>query len=128
LFRVIPKKLFDQLVKQSEGSCNMADQEDQIITRDMQTIPVKRAEQFVEIYANYVSLSTAAWNVTVMFGRAVTDDPNNPYIEQRLSAALSPQTAKALMHLLQRNIATYEQQYGEIRYIPLPQSTEEPST
>jgi hypothetical protein len=111
-----------------KGNYPMANQEDQEITRDMQTVPVKRAEQFVEIYANYVSLSTAPWDVTVMFGRAVTDNPHNPYIEQRVSIALSPQTAKAFVHLLQQNIHIYEQQYGEIRYTPLQPRAEEPGS
>ena len=88
-------------------------------TKTIEDLSVRRSEHFIEIYANYVSLATSPWDITLMFGRAVADDPQKPYIEQRLSATLSPQAAKAMAELLVRNVMAYEQQYGEIRYAPL---------
>ncbi|MGH8071335.1 MAG: DUF3467 domain-containing protein [Candidatus Entotheonellia bacterium] len=102
-------------------------QEEVATTTEVQFISVKRAEQFMEIYANYVSLATSPWDITLMFGRTIADDPRNPYIEQRLSATLSPQAAKALAEILWRNIQAYEEQYGEIRYTPLQPSQSEQS-
>ena len=81
----------------------------------------------MEAYANYVSFATSPWDVTIMFGRAVADNPTKPYIEQRLAVTVSPQTAKAMAEILLRNVQAYEQQYGEIRYTPLQPSSEEPS-
>jgi hypothetical protein len=65
--------------------------------------------------------------MTIMLGRTVADNPRNPRIEQRASISLSPQTAKAMAHMLLANLQSYERQYGEIRLTPLPQPGEEPT-
>ena len=67
----------------------------------------------IEVYANYVSCATSPWDLTIMFARTVADNPDNPRLEQRASISLSPQTAKAMAHMLLRNLQSYEQQYGE---------------
>jgi hypothetical protein len=102
-------------------------QEYSSVTREVTDMPVVRSEDFVELYANYVSFAGSVWDMTVMFGRTVADDPRNPRLEQRASVSLSPQTAKLLAHLLLRNLQAYEQQYGEIRIAPIQVQTEEPS-
>jgi hypothetical protein len=104
----------------------MAD-EAQPETREVTDPPVVRSETFVELYSNYVSFAATAWDITVIFGRTVADDPRNPRIEQRASISLSPQTAKVLAHMLVQHIQRYEQQFGEIRLTPLTQPSEEPS-
>jgi hypothetical protein len=104
-----------------------ASREEASITKEFPYLPVVRAEEFVELYANYVSFATSPWDLTIMFGRTVADDPRNPHLEQRASVSLSPQTAKAMAHMLVRNLQNYEQQYGEIRYTPVQPQTEEPS-
>jgi Protein of unknown function (DUF3467) len=104
----------------------MADEE-QSVTKEVTDLPVVRSEEFVEIYANYISFAASAWDMTIMFGRTVGDDPRNPRIEQRASVSLSPQTAKAMAHILLRNLQNYEQQYGEIRITPLQHQGQEPS-
>lgn len=102
-------------------------QEDVSITKQLGYLSVGRSEEFVEVYANYVSCATSPWDVTIMFGRTVADNPDNPRLEQRASVSLSPQTAKAMVHMLLRNLQGYEQQYGEIRYTPIQPQTEDPS-
>jgi hypothetical protein len=102
-------------VSQTEGS----------VTKDVDSFAFVRSEEFVEVYANYVSLATSPWDITIMFGRTAADNPNNPRIEQRASVSLSPQTAKAIAEILWRNIQAYEQQYGEIRYTPRQPSQSE---
>ena len=104
----------------------MADEE-QPSTREVTNLPVVRSDAFVEVYTNYVSFAASAWDMTIMFGRTVADDPRDPRIEQRASISLSPQTAKVLTHMLLQHIQQYEQQYGEIRLTPLPQPGEEPA-
>jgi hypothetical protein len=108
--------------EQSEGS-----QEDVSITKQLGYLSVVRSDAFVEVYANYVSCATSPWDLTIMFGRTVADNPDNPRIEQRASVSLSPQTAKAMAQMLVRNLQSYEQQFGEIRYTPIQPQTEEPS-
>jgi hypothetical protein len=102
-------------------------QEEVSITKQLGYLSVVRSEEFLEVYANYVSCATSPWDLTIMFGRTVADNPDNPRIEQRASVSLSPQTAKAMAHMLLRNLQSYEQQYGEIRYTPIHPQTEEPS-
>ena len=104
----------------------MADEE-QPETREVTDLQVVRSDAFVEVYTNYVSFAASAWDMTIMFGRTVADDPRNPRIEQRASISLSPQTAKVLAHMLVQHVQRYEQQYGEIRLIPIQPQTEEPS-
>jgi hypothetical protein len=104
----------------------MADEE-QPVTKEVTDMAVVRSEDFVEVYANYVSFAASAWDMTIMFGRTVADDPRNPRIEQRASVSLSPQTAKAMAHILLRNLQSYEAHYGEIRITPIQPQTEEPS-
>jgi Protein of unknown function (DUF3467) len=101
--------------------------EEQSRTREVTDLPVIRSEAFAEVYANYVSFAASAWDMTVMFGRTVADDPRNPRIEQRASVSLSPQTAKVLAHMLLDHIQRYEQQYGEIRLTPIEPQTGGPS-
>jgi len=102
-------------------------QEEVSITAQLGFLSIVRSEAFVEVYANYVSCATSPWDITLMFARTVADNPNNPRLEQRASVSLSPQTAKAMAHMLLRNLQGYEQQYGEIRYTPIQPPTEEPS-
>jgi hypothetical protein len=82
-------------------------QEDSV-TKDIDVFRFTRSEEFVEVYANYVSAATSPWDMIIMFSRTVVDDPQNPMIEQRASISLSPQTAKALLHILSRNLQTYD--------------------
>ena len=112
----------EQTDDQSEGR-----QEEISITKQLGYLSVVRSEKFVEVYANYVSCATSPWDLTIMFARTVADNPDHPRLEQHESVSLSPQTAKAMVHMLVRNLQSYEQQYGEIRYAPIQPQTEEPS-
>jgi hypothetical protein len=102
-------------------------QEEVSITKQLGVLSVVRSEEFMEVYANYVSCATSPWDITIIFGRSVADNPDNPHIEQRASVSLSPQTAKAMAQMLVRNLQSYEQQFGEIRYTPIQPQTEGPS-
>ena len=104
-----------------------ASQEHGPMGRQVTDLPIVRSETFAEVYANYVSFAASAWDMTIMFGRTVADDPRNPRIEQRASISLSPQTAKVMAHILLRNIENYEAQYGEIHVTPIQPETQEPS-
>ena len=101
------------------------DQEE--VTRPLGGLPTRKSSEFIETYANNISFGTSPWDVTLFFGRIMTADPNEVYIEHRMAVTLSPQTAKVLSDFLRRNIEAYEQQYGEIRYTPIQPQGEEPS-
>jgi len=79
------------------------------------------------VYANNAHFATSPWDLTLIFGQAIASDPQDVHLEQRVAVTLSPQTAKAVAEFLVRNVAAYEQQFGEIRYTPIQPQTEEPS-
>jgi hypothetical protein len=98
------------------------------ITRTLQDLPLRPSADFRMIYANSVHFAMLPWDLTLIFGQVIGIDPQDPYVEQRMSVTLSPLAAKMALEFLQRNIAAYEQQYGEIRLTPPSrESTEEPS-
>jgi hypothetical protein len=97
------------------------------ITGDMNQIPLRRSPTFVSIYANNVNFVTTPWDFELLFGQTVPEDPSNIHIAVQAMVTVSPQMAKALATSLIQNVRAYEQQFGEIRYTPLPQGTEEPS-
>jgi hypothetical protein len=99
------------------------------ITRPLQDLPLRPSADFRMIYANTVHFALLPWDLTLIFGQVIGINPHDPYVEQRVSVTLSPLAAKLALEFLRRNIAAYEQQYGEIRLTPpSEESTEEPST
>jgi hypothetical protein len=100
---------------------------EEIITRPRGEVPFKRSPDFRVIYANSVRFATAAWDFSLVFGQTIVDVLNDLHIEDKVTVTLSPQTAKAMADILNRNLADYEQQFGEIRYTPLQSQTEDPS-
>jgi hypothetical protein len=99
-------------------------QQEETTTRALQDLPIRQSADFAMVYANSAYFATLPWDLTVIFGQVVSVDPNNPYVEQRVAVTLSPQTAKLVLDFLRRNVAAYEQQYGEIRFSP---SSDQPS-
>jgi hypothetical protein len=95
--------------------------------KEVRDVPFRRSPNFLNLYADIVSFATSPWDFSLTFGLTVSDDPNDPHIENQVSIKLSPQTAKAMAAFLVRNIQNYERQFGEIRYAPLQQSSEGPS-
>ena len=86
-----------------------------------------RSAAFTMVYANNVSLITSPWDVRLIFGETVTDPSNKALVEQRVSITLSPQTAKALAHVLCTHLHSYENQFGEISFAPQERPSEQPS-
>jgi hypothetical protein len=97
------------------------------ITTPLHELPVRKASDFTMVYANNAHFATSPWDLTLIFGQSITLDPHDMYIEQRVAITLSPQTAKAVAEFLLHNLMGYEQQFGQIRYTPLQQPTENPS-
>jgi hypothetical protein len=99
-------------------------QQEGTTTRTLQDLPIRQSADFAMVYANSAHFATLPWDLTVIFGQVISVDPNDPYVEQRVSVTLSPQAAKMVLEFLRRNVVAYEQQYGEIRLAP---SSEQPS-
>ena len=72
-------------------------------------------------YCNGVQISVSQWDVTCLFFHAVpvpVEQPGQEALSERRlvqAVVMSPQHAKALAGLLDRNVQAWEQQNGEIR-------------
>ncbi len=63
------------------------------------------------VYSNFVILSTTRHEIIIDFAQVIPTDPR-ARVQSRV--IMSPTHAKMLFNVLQKNIARYEEQHGEI--------------
>src|SRR5512140_1384486 len=71
-----------------------------------------------ETYSNSVQIRVNVWDFFLQFGTISQTQPDVVDIEYFQGVYLSPQQAKALLNVLQQNVATYESTFGEIKLDP----------
>jgi hypothetical protein len=71
-----------------------------------------------ENYANSVQVRVNIWDFFLVFGTLQQQSETQVEIKNFQGIYLSPQQAKALLGLLQQNIAGYESAFGEIKLDP----------
>jgi hypothetical protein len=71
-----------------------------------------------ENYANSVQMRVNIWDFFLAFGTLQQQSETNVEIRNFQGIFLSPQQAKALLGLLQQNVAGYESAFGEIKLDP----------
>ena len=71
-----------------------------------------------ENYANSVQMRVNIWDFFLVFGTLQQQTETQVEIKNFEGIYLSPQQAKALLGLLQQNIAGYESAFGEIKLDP----------
>src|SRR5689334_332765 len=71
-----------------------------------------------ENYANSVQMRVNIWDFFLAFGTLQSQTENQVEIRNFQGIYLSPQQAKALLGLLQQNVAGYESAFGEIKLDP----------
>ena len=71
-----------------------------------------------ENYANSVQVRVNVWDFFLVFGTMQQQVENEVEIKNFQGIYLSPQQAKALMSILQQNVANYEQAFCEIKLDP----------
>jgi hypothetical protein len=81
-------------------------------------ISLEKASNYVEEYANSVQIRVNLWDFFLMFGKINQTAPDAVHIENFAGIYVSPQQAKALLGLLQQNVAGYESAFGEIKLDP----------
>jgi Protein of unknown function (DUF3467) len=67
-----------------------------------------------EGYANSVQIRVNVWDFLLVFGTMQQTSETHMELRNFQGIYLSPQQAKALMALLQQNIANYETAFGEL--------------
>jgi hypothetical protein len=71
-----------------------------------------------EAYANSVQMRVNVWDFFLAFGTLQQQSETQVEIRNFQGVYLSPQQAKALLGLLQQNVAGYETAFGEIKLDP----------
>jgi len=81
-------------------------------------IKLTNAEDYRENYANSVQVRVNVWDFFLVFGTLQQQTESQVEVKNIQGIYLSPQQAKALMAILQQNIAGYESAFGEIKLDP----------
>ncbi len=76
------------------------------------------APDYREAYANSVQMRVNVWDFFMVFGTLQQQTEAQVEIRNFQGIYLSPQQAKALLGLLQQNVAGYESAFGEIKLDP----------
>lgn len=88
------------------------------------TIPIQpniklvNTSDYRENYANSVQVRVNVWDFFLVFGTLQQQTETQVEVKNFQGIYLSPQQAKALMSILQQNIAGYESAFGEIKLDP----------
>ena len=81
-------------------------------------IQVVNADDYRENYANSVQVRVNVWDFFLVFGTLQQQNETQVEIRNFQGIYLSPQQAKALLAILQHNVAGYESTFGEIKLDP----------
>jgi hypothetical protein len=81
-------------------------------------IKFSNTPDYRETYANSVQIRVNVWDFFLVFGTMQQVAENQVELRNFQGIYLSPQQAKALMSLLQQNVANYETAFGPIQLDP----------
>src|SRR5262252_4781113 len=81
-------------------------------------IKLVSAPDYRENYANSVQVRVSVWDFFLVFGTLQQQSENDVEISNFQGIYVSPQQAKALLSILQQNVAQYENAFGEIKLDP----------
>jgi hypothetical protein len=81
-------------------------------------IRLLNAPDYRDGYANSVQVRVSVWDFFLIFGRLQPQSPEQVEVHNFQGIYLSPQQAKALMTILEQNVAQYEKTFGEIKLEP----------
>ena len=81
-------------------------------------IKLLSAPDYRENYANSVQVRVSVWDFFLAFGRLQQQTESQVEISNFQGIYVSPQQAKALLAILEQNVAQYENAFGEIKLDP----------
>jgi hypothetical protein len=81
-------------------------------------VKLNNGPNYREDYANSVQMRVNIWDFFLVFGTLQQQTETQVEIKNFQGIYLSPQQAKALLGLLQQNVAGYESAFGEIKLDP----------
>ena len=81
-------------------------------------IKLTNVNDYRENYANSVQVRVNVWDFFLVFGTLQQQSETQMEVQNFQGVYLSPQQAKALVGVLQQNVASYESAFGEIKLDP----------
>lgn len=81
-------------------------------------IKLSSTGDYRENYANSVQIRVNVWDFFLVFGTLQQQTADEVEVRNFQGIYLSPQQAKALMTILEQNVASYEKTFGEIKLDP----------
>jgi flagellar protein FlaG len=81
-------------------------------------IKLLNSPDYREQYANSVQIRVNVWDFFLVFGTMQQQSEQEVEVRNFQGVYLSPQQAKALLNVLQQNVLTYENTFGEIKLDP----------
>src|SRR5438045_6743226 len=81
-------------------------------------VQMNSAADYREAYANSVQIRVNVWDFFLVFGTMQQSSETQVELRNFQGVYLSPQQAKALMALLQQNVANDEAAFGQIQLDP----------
>ena len=81
-------------------------------------IKLVNAPEYRENYANSVQVRVNVWDFFLVFGTLQQQSETQVEVRNFQGIYLSPQQAKAVLAILQQNVAGYESAFGEIKLDP----------
>jgi len=87
-------------------------------TIDATRIQISQTAEYRDGYSNSVQVRMSVWDFHLVFGTMVQEAPDQMNFRAFQGIYLSPQQAKALLHVLGQNLAQYEQDFGAIALEP----------
>jgi hypothetical protein len=87
-------------------------------TQPQPNIKFANTPDYRDAYANSVQIRVNVWDFFLVFGTMQQSSETQVELRNFQGVYLSPQQAKALMALLQQNVANYEAAFGQIQLDP----------
>lgn len=81
-------------------------------------IKLVNTSEYRDNYANSVQVRVNVWDFFLVFGTLQQQSETQMEVQNFQGVYLSPQQAKALVGILQQNVASYESAFGEIKLDP----------
>jgi flagellar protein FlaG len=81
-------------------------------------IKLVQTDTYRESYSNSVQVRVSVWDFFLVFGTIEQQSENQVEMRNFQGIYLSPQQAKALVGILQQNVTSYENAFGEIKLDP----------
>ncbi|MGO9991331.1 MAG: DUF3467 domain-containing protein [Steroidobacteraceae bacterium] len=74
----------------------------------------ERAPDYQNVYCNAVRSGVSPWDIRMIFSEVIETADHSQAVQDKTTVIMSPQQAKAALHVLQTSIQSYELIFGPI--------------